>query len=260
MAAAKDRSVARLIASAAAIDSASGSWLLIDPSPDMASQFARLALAGTLQSRQTFANVSIFLTHIHLGHYWGLGFLGKEGAGVMGTAVHAGARAAAFLRANEPFKRMIEEGRISVRDIESGRPVRAGSAEITPVAVPHRAEYSETFGFLLKGPASSVFYMPDADFMSDGAIEAIERADWSFIDGTFYSRDEIPGLSDGKVPHPPMLDTIEKLAMAAGARRGRIVFTHFNHTNPVLDAGGRQRGFVEEKGFGIAADFMSVML
>ncbi len=249
---------ARFVASAAVVDASSGAWCLLDPSPDLPRQFARLAAAYKDSFRLSFLSASVFVTHIHLGHYWGLGFLGKEGAGTRGVPVYAGPRAAEFLRRNDPFRRIAEEGRIRIESLSADVPWK-GFVEITPVAVPHREDFSETFGFLVQGPSARVFYMPDADCVDARIASAVSTADYAYVDGTFFSPGEIPGLSDGTVPHPPMSVSAEILG-SAGSARTRIRYTHMNHTNPALNPDGPERKLLEEKGLSLAEDFETVAI
>jgi pyrroloquinoline quinone biosynthesis protein B len=242
------------VASAALVDPDSDSWILIDPSPDLPAQLLGLGKVLGRDGPPPLRDLRVFLTHIHLGHYWGLGFLGREGAAASGVEVFAGEKACAFLRENHPFRRMVEEGRIEPVPLGDGRPWR-GAAEILPMDVPHRLDFSETFAFRIQGPRASVFYMPDADRIPDRLLAAVGGVDHAFVDGTFYSPDEIPGLSDGTVPHPPVRETAQKFAAEGTLGNTRVVFTHLNHTNPLLDPDGPERADLGSLGFFVAEDF-----
>ena len=65
------------------------------------------------------------------------------------------------------------------------------------------------------------------------------RIDIALIDGTFWSEDELGGRDQSKVPHPPVLQTLNML----GEREDgdpEIFFTHLNHTNPLYDQDSEQ--------------------
>lgn len=256
--AARDPQAARFVASAALVDPASGSWCLFDPSPDAARQLALLRSLYEAGPAPAPDRLRVFVTHLHLGHYWGLGFFGKEGLDVRGLPVHAGPRATDFFRDNEPFRSMEQEGRLRFEVIEPGRPWEEW-ARVEAVEVPHRAEFSETYAFRITGPRASAFYMPDADRLPDDLVEQAGSADFAFLDGTFHDRDEIPGLSDGSVPHPPVAETAAFLRQARGWK-ARTVFTHLNHTNPLLRPESPERRALEEKGFRVAEDGDAVAL
>ena len=38
-----------------------------------------------------------------------------------------------------------------------------------------------------------------------------------------------------QIPHPSVLETMEALKYLSVEQRARVIFTHFNHTNPLLD-------------------------
>jgi pyrroloquinoline quinone biosynthesis protein B len=243
------------VASAAVVNPKTGSWCLIDPSPDIVRQIHELQrIYG--KADLGFENLDVFVTHIHLGHYWGLGFFGKEGLGVQGVRVFSGDKATAFFKANHPFRRMEEEGRLHFKTIGPDRPWK-GFVEIEAVPVPHRSDFSETFAFRISGERGTVFYMPDTDLLPQDLTEQAGNADYAFLDGTFYSPDEIPGLS--RVPHPPVQETVRALAQDP-AWKAKVVFTHLNHTNPLLLPRSPQRRELEEAGFHVADDWDAVPL
>ena len=56
-----------------------------------------------------------------------------------------------------------------------------------------------------------------------------------------------------KIPHPPIVDTMARLADEAQAAPGRIRFLHLNHTNPLLrDPAGVSA--LEARGFRLASE------
>jgi pyrroloquinoline quinone biosynthesis protein B len=76
----------------------------------------------------------------------------------------------------------------------------------------------------------------------------IEKADIAIIDGTFYTRQEISDIE--KVPHPPIQESVELLRSIDT----EIYFTHFNHTNPILNEAGNERKYAIENEYKIAFD------
>jgi pyrroloquinoline quinone biosynthesis protein B len=197
----------------------------------------------------------IFLTHAHIGHYTGLMYLGREALNAAGVSVYATPRMARFLRDNAPWSQLVALGNIVLREIRPGRAVvLTPGLSVTPFLVPHRDELSDTVGFRVKGPSRSVLYVPDIDAWRkwDRAIaDEVAAVSVALLDGTFLSAGDVPGRSQSEVPHPPIEETMSLLA--APRLRGRTLFTHLNHTNPLLwDRGARER--VEAGGFGIARD------
>jgi len=73
--------------------------------------------------------------------------------------------------------------------------------------------------------------------------------DAAFLDGTFFSADEIPGRSIGEIPHPLVPETVSRLRNEGLA--ARVFFVHLNHTNRLLwDRGSVLQ--LREKGFRVA--------
>lgn len=150
--------------------------------------------------------------------------------GARAVPVHATERMAGFLRGNEPWRRLVEEGRI---DLRGAGEADLGGARVSSFPVPHRDEVSDTVGYLVEGPRRRVLYLPDIDGWDrwDRDLRAVvESADLAFLDATFLSDDELEGRSQAEVPHPRARDTMARLAGLGD----RVRLLHLNHTNPIL--------------------------
>ncbi len=89
--------------------------------------------------------------------------------------------------------------------------------------------------------------------------DVIASADCSFIDGTFWSSDELIalGLSDRRaedMAHWPIGGAEGSLAALAGTGRGRKIFIHINNTNPILREDSSERAAIGAAGFEVAHD------
>jgi pyrroloquinoline quinone biosynthesis protein B len=258
-AARQDTSLRRLAPSVAIMDPENRRAWMVDASPDLPHQLeiVREALGGGDKSGIPLS--AILLTHMHIGHYWGLGHLGKEGMMPRGLLVLAPPGAAAYLRQNRPFKDLVAYGAIDVQSVRSGDEVPlAEGLRATPVGVQHREDFSDTVAWLFEGPFNSLLYAPDMDTMDDVLVDLVASVDVAMVDGTFFSPDEIPGAMQ-KVPHPPVRET---MGMLEGALKGgtRVIYTHLNHTNPLCDPGSEATGMVTSAGFEIAMDGMTLEL
>ena len=101
--------------------------------------------------------------------------------------------------------------------------------------MPHRDEYSETVGFLVRGPSRSILWLPDIDKWERWStpLESIlARVDVAYIDGTFYDASELPGRDLSEIPHPLMTETLTRLA--SSPLRAKVRFIHLNQSNPLL--------------------------
>ena len=130
----------------------------------------------------------ILLTHAHIGHYTGLIHLGREVMNTDHLPVYSSPRMAAFLRGNAPWSGLVAEGNIDLVELEPGREVALSpDLQITPIAVPHRDEYSDTVAYLVRGPKRSLFYCPDIDaFDVRRTFESASHIDVALLDGTFF--------------------------------------------------------------------------
>jgi pyrroloquinoline quinone biosynthesis protein B len=235
------------------VDPDLGRAWLIDASPDLPAQLEEVRRAIGERAEGCIPLSAILLTHIHMGHYWGLGHLGKEGMMPRGLMVMAPPGAARFLRRNRPFKDLQEWGALDIRSVRPLEEVPLAEAlTFTAHSVPHREDLSDTVAWMVEGPRAKVLYAPDMDVLDEATVNLVGDVDVAIMDGTFYSRDEVPGIMR-TVPHPPVKETMEVLmpAVKAGVR---VVYTHLNHTNPLCDPNSPETDGVLADGFEIARD------
>jgi len=183
----------------------------------------------------------IFLTHAHMGHVTGLLYLGREALATHGVAVHATDSMHAYLRANAPWRDLEEQQRVTL--LPNVR-VDLGGLVVRSFHVPHRAEHTDTVGYIVEGSRSSLMFLPDIDSWDawdTDVRDAVQSVDVAFLDATFYSEDEFPHRDPAEVPHPRVTDTMDRLQGLGD----RVRLIHLNHTNPLLtdDTPARERGF-----------------
>jgi len=235
------------------VDETSGERFLIDATPDLASQLDSLNEGRAPRNPRRPVD-GILLTHAHIGHYTGLMYLGREALGADHVSVFSTSRMASFLRENEPWKQLVAQGRIELRDVWPGQEVAMGHFRVTPMLVPHRDEISDTVGYRVRGPSRSLLYIPDIDKWErwDRKVaDAVAEVDLALLDGTFEDAAELPGRSLAEIAHPLVGETMALLS--APALRGRVHFIHLNHTNRLLWDAGAVRGLAA-RGFRVARD------
>ncbi|MFT5750896.1 MAG: pyrroloquinoline quinone biosynthesis protein B, partial [Dokdonia sp.] len=76
---------------------------------------------------------------------------------------------------------------------------------------------------------------------------------YAFVDATFYAEGEIPRPMS-EVPHPFISETVALFAKADIATKSKIIFIHFNHSNPLLDENHPKRIALEKEGFRFAKE------
>lgn len=229
---------------------------LVDATPDLREQYAELIRRNPGLSKKNLFD-GIFLTHAHMGHYTGLMFLGKESISTKKEPVFASAEMCEFLRKNAPWSLLVNNDNIELHEFESGKEMPFGGFAVTPVAVPHRKEFTDTHGFLIRGPRKTLLYIPDIDSwdpVKGSMKEWLARSNFAMLDGTFYSGDELPGRNMKLVPHPTIRDSVT-LFQSLMPFDCEIYFTHFNHTNPLLDSDSPQTKEFARSGFHTAKEW-----
>lgn len=221
------------VASLAIVDPQSHQRWIIDATPDFPSQLASLDVAA---ARGSALLDGILLTHAHIGHYLGLAHLGREVLGAHAIKVYAMPRMRKFLQHNGPWDQLVKLQNIELVPIEDGVPIALNERiTVTPLRVPHRDEYSETVGFIVRGPSRSILWLPDIDKWEKWSTpleSVLAQVDVAYIDGTFYDATELPGRDLREIPHPLMTETLARLATSP--LRAKVRFIHLNQSNPLL--------------------------
>jgi len=193
-----------------------GRSLLIDASMDVRHQ-----IVGDVDG--------VVITHAHLGHLPGILQFGREVLDSDDVSLYCTDGLADFIRTNQPFAELVSNGNVRLRPLAPDGDINLPGGEVRPFTVTHRDEFgTETLGLEFRGERTLV-YVPDIDDWDDQTLTRITESDVPVLDGTFWNAEEIPHQED--VPHPPIRDALTQLPLSATD----VYFTHFNHTNPVLD-------------------------
>lgn len=246
----------RQVVSLGLYDAATGRRYLFEATPDMPRQMKALSRYGKKYGGEVADG--IFLTHAHIGHYTGLMYLGKEAMDAQNVSVYTMPKMSTFLSASGPWDQLVIRNNIALEVMKEEQGVRLSDGiTVTPYLVPHRDEYSETVGYHIQGPAKSALFIPDIDKWEKWGkdiLEEIKKADYAFLDATFYSGRELNNRDMSEIPHPFILESLEKFASLSSEDRGKVIFIHFNHTNPVIDPKSQEARAVIQKGFNIATN------
>ncbi|MAU30213.1 MAG: hypothetical protein CMA26_03770 [Euryarchaeota archaeon] len=205
---------------------------------------------------------SFTLTHAHLGHIDGLGLLGREVMGLSGVRLHCSDSMSRLLRKTPSWNIMIEQGVIDLDIWIPGVPFEPSVGcgfTITAIPIPHRSELSDNHALIIRGKSKSLLFMPDQDSWMETIIEDIGIVEWlnrmdidiALIDGTFWDYDEISSRDFTEIPHPPVTETLDRLGVKKNGDPD-IEFTHFNHTNPLLEMNSVQSKRLLSMGWGIS--------
>ena len=198
---------------------------------------------------------SIYITHAHIGHYTGLMYFGREALGAKELMVRVLPRMSNFLQNNGPWSQLVDINNIKIKEINFGSSTKElANIDITPVKVPHRDEYSETAGYIIKGKNKKALFIPDIDKWEKWDRDLSQLAkefDFLLIDATFYDSKEI-NRDISEIPHPLVTETIDLLSGLNTENRSKVYFIHMNHTNMMLDPNSELSKLITSKGFNIA--------
>ncbi len=237
------------------IDSEAEKTYLFEATPDIGSQLQDLQSSVTFSSARPVDG--IFITHAHIGHYSGLMFLGKEAVNGNLIPVYAMPKMKYFLSNNGPWEQLVTNKNIQLKELQHETPVvLSKNLSVTPILVPHRDEYSETVGYLIQGPNKSALFIPDIDKWNrweKDIIEEIKKVDYAFLDATFFNGVELNNRDMSEIPHPSIEESMALFKELSPTEKVKVIFIHFNHTNPALNPNSEAYQEILKKGFKVAS-------
>ena len=233
----------QLVVSLGLIDHNSERYWLIDATPDFREQIYLLN-----QANLAYQFDGIILTHLHIGHYTGLVFIGPESMNLYDLNLYVSWRTEKFLRENQPWGLLIQRKHLVPQRITPGQLLHLSDhLVLQPVRVPHRDEFSDTLAFFVSGPDRTLFFCPDIDDWDrwdHDLREVVAGVDIALLDAPFFSHDELPKRDFSQIPHPLVTDTVRRLSGILQDVR----LIHINHTNPLL-VNGPERSWLRRQGF-----------
>ena len=236
------------------VDKESQQKFLFEATPDISTQLADLE-KNHLKTNTIIDGV--FMTHAHMGHYAGLLYFGKEALGKKDIPVYAMPKMKEFLSNNGPWSQLVTTQNIVFLDLQKDSIVPLSNAlKVTPFLVPHRDEFSETVGYKIEGKTNSALFIPDINKWSlweKNIVEEVKKVDYAFIDATFFKEGEI-NRPMSEVPHPFIEETVALFENESLATKNKVIFIHFNHTNPALQSNSKERNDLELLGFRFATE------
>jgi pyrroloquinoline quinone biosynthesis protein B len=122
-----------------------------------------------------------------------------------------------------------------------------------------------TIGYMISDGRNgrSLVYLPAIKQLDATVKRRLEQCDCFFLDGTCWSDDELvrKGLSQKtslSMGHVPISGPDGSLHQLADIGRARRIYTHLNNTNPLLIEDSPERQVVEEAGWEVAFDGMTI--
>jgi pyrroloquinoline quinone biosynthesis protein B len=120
---------------------------------------------------------------------------------------------------------------------------------------------SYSFGYCIEDPATRQRWaiIPDLAEFTDDVLEALWQCDAVFLDGTFWSNEELMQTGAGSLTakqmgHLPIGGEGGSLKQFARLPASLKVYVHINNTNPVLRESSLERRTVEAAGILVGVD------
>jgi pyrroloquinoline quinone biosynthesis protein B len=251
-------------------------WFLINASPDVRQQLARLAGQGPAGNGVRHVPIeAVVLTDAELDHSLGIVLLREART----LAVYA---TDATTRILEHDSRVLATTRafatVSVSPLVADEPVplrdRTGApsgltAEAFVVAgdAPRFAteeSLGHTVGLMIRDTATggALAYVPGCGEIDEALANRLRAADAVLFDGTFWQDDElralgISAISAREMGHVPISGSGGSLAMLATLPARVRVYTHINNSNPILAEDSAARAAVNAAGVVVGDDGMT---
>ncbi|WP_088323783.1 MBL fold metallo-hydrolase [Polaribacter tangerinus] len=242
------------------VDKENNQKWLFEATPDITTQLANLS-QNHLKTSSLIDG--IFLTHAHIGHYSGLMYFGREALGQKGTKVYVMPKMKTFLRNNGPWNQLINLRNIELIDINKDSTIQVNNTlKVTPFLVPHRDEYSETVGYKIESKQKTILFIPDINKWqkwNKDIVEEVKKVDYAFLDATFFKEGEV-NRPMAEIPHPFISETINIFKNESFTIKNKVIFIHFNHTNPALQNVSEEKKALEKLGFQFAYEGMKIPL
>jgi pyrroloquinoline quinone biosynthesis protein B len=249
-------------------------WLLVNASPDIRQQIAATQALHPRSGPRHSPLHAVLLTNGDVDHVAGLLTLREsQPFDLLGTPEILGA-----LAANRVFD-VMNPAYVTRREIHLEtpfEPVPGLRATLFPVpgkaplwlegAAPVIGEAGEsTVGVLFEAGGRRLAYVPGCASVSDDLRRRVEGVDALLFDGTVLEDDDLiragVGTKTGwRMGHVPMNGPGGAIAGLSDLRIGQRVFVHINNTNPVLVEGSAERRRVEEAGWTVAHDGLTLHL
>ncbi len=247
-------------------------WSLLNASPDLRDQLARFPGLHPRPGTRDVPLDSVVLTNAELDHVLGLLVL-REALSyrVVSTPWVRDALLGhnAAWRLLEPVWGTAKPDQIVALDRDERLEARLFPASgkvprFLDGLVPPHPEMCVGLRITDRATDRRLVYVPGIRSAEDGAWAEVEAADCAFVDGTFFTRDELQALRPGApdalaMGHLPITGAESSLERLAGLR-GRRFYIHLNNSNPVLDPHSPEALRVRRAGVEIARDGLELEL
>lgn len=274
--AARSATAPRRTQSSLAVSADGKRWLLLNCSPDVAVQIESFAPLQPHARRGT-PIAGMLLTDANVDHIGGLAVLRQRFGGgfiVRSSAVvrEIALEQTAFAPFAQAPHRWIACALDAVCEPVDDGDIVGNELEVRAFAVPgttpgydgRRTARGAVVAYDIRERGNRVLFAPVFGSVDAELRDAIAAADVAFLDGTFFSDDEL--TAGGFLPksgrglgHAPVGGDDGTLAMLHDVTT-RMIFTHVNNTNPMLDPNAPAHARLRDAGGELAYDGMELTL
>lgn len=259
--------------SSAAVSADGERWFLLNASPDVREQLARLPTGPPAGFRHTPV-AGIVATDAELDHTLGVVLL-REGrrlrlyaTGAVRAILEQDSRLLPVTRAFAEVEvvELAPGGQVPLRYLDgelSGLSVEPFPVPAGPPRFAGGDLEGHTVGLLLRDGATGGIcaFVPGCGGFDDGIMDRLRGADLVLFDGTFWRDDELIALGIGQrtarqMDHVPVSGEGGSLERLAGLPARHRVYTHINNSNPMLLEDSPERAEVTQRGLVVGADGM----
>ena len=258
--------------SSIAVRADDGPWFLVNASPDLRQQLAELPVERSGDLRATPV-AGIVLTDAEIDHTAGLLLLRESSVPLQ---VYSSEAVREALTDHYPVLTMLDRycGVRWTRLDPGGQVVLGDSLEVEafptggdpPLYMNGAGEGMTSMGLTIRdrGSGGVLSYAPALDAIDDAVAARFRTSDYVFVDGTFWTGDELVslGLAErdahamGHLPLSGPDGSLETLATLPG----HTVLVHVNNTNPILLDDSEEHAIVRSTGIDVARDGMEMRL
>ena len=254
-------------------------WVLVNVSPDIRTQIEYLSLNKKNNEMRWSPISSVILVDAQIDHTAGLMLL-REGAPL---EVHCTPAVRQELTLDYPVFNVLNNFcSVKAHDISNNaKPFKVTGGnhlQFTAISLPGRAPLysrsrylSDTQGHVIAlyvfDPLTQgkVLYAPAIDRLTPELKHYMDLADVLFLDGTFWDEDELLRLNVSKrkasdMGHWALSGQNGFLNVLTNLKNKRIILTHINNTNPILNESSPEFLQLKEHGIEVARDRLRLQI
>jgi len=273
-----DNRVSRRTQSSIAVAADCRSWVIVNASPDLRQQ---IQSTPELQPdrdgpKRNSPIKAVVLTNGDIDHIAGLLTLRER----QPFRIYATPRVLSILGANSVFG-VLASDVVERVELPLDQPIEIADTGVTVEAFPvpgkialyledaskgagFGTEVGDTIGLKIgTGSSEAVFYMPGCAKADEDVLRRVHGAGCLLFDGTVFNDTELLDLgviekTGQRMGHVSIAGDNGSLHAFDGAGIKRKIYIHINTTNPILERGSREEAIVNEAGWEVSFDGMSI--